>query len=87
MYYPALQAWYAFRYVIYELAKTDPAKIKHVQDTWRPIQLRFFQQAERAAAQVEMLPATQADAFLSAVLLNMSTTIQTTLLQLNRTLI
>jgi len=28
-------AWYGFRYVIYELAKEDSTKIKKVQDTWR----------------------------------------------------
>ena len=80
------KAWYGFRYVIYELAKQNPFKIKLVQDTWRPIQLGFFEQAERAAEQAEALPVAQADALLRAVLLNISATIQSTLLHLNNTL-
>jgi len=44
------QAWWAFRYSIYNLAGTSSSKIKHIQDTWRPIQNRFFQLAEGAAA-------------------------------------
>ena len=35
-------AWYGFRFVIYELAKEDPFKIKKVQNTWRTIQLKVF---------------------------------------------
>jgi hypothetical protein len=63
-------AWYGFRYVIYNLAKENPLKIKRVQDTWRPIQLRFFEQAEKAAAEAEKMEAAAADAMLRSVLVN-----------------
>ena len=79
-------AWYGFQYVIYDLAKENPLKIKHVQDTWRPLQLRFFEQAEQAAEEANGMDADAADAMLRAVSLNISNTIQTTLLHLNSTL-
>eukprot|EP01051_Picozoa_sp_SAG22_P010909 SAG22_NODE_1012_length_6040_cov_4.791449_3_plen_75_part_00 len=72
--------------MIYDLAKEDPLKIKRVQDTWRPLQLRFFAQAEQAAEQAAGMDADAADELLRAVTLNISDTIQMTLLQLNRTL-
>lgn len=78
--------WYGFQYVMYNLAKEDQGKIKHVQDTWRPLQLRFFKQAEQAAEEANGMSADAADAMLRAVLLNISNTIQVTLLHLNRTL-
>ena len=70
----------------YEVAKTDAAKIKMVQDTWRPIQLRFFAQAEEAAAAAELMEVGAADAMLQAVLQNVSETIRLTLGHLNQTL-
>ena len=80
-------AWYGFRYVIYELAKEDRAKIKRVQDTWRPIQLRFFHQAEEAAIMAsQMRDAASADVLLGKVMTNISATIRLTLLHLNQTL-
>ena len=80
-------AWYSFRYVIYELAREDPMKIKRVQDTWRPIQLRFFQQAEEAAEMAsQMKDVTAADALLSNIVANISETIRETLVHLNQTL-
>ena len=79
-------AWYGFRHVIYDLAKEDHQKIKHVQDTWRPYQLRFFEQAEQAAEKANGMDADAADAMLRAVSLNISNTIQTVLKQLNSTL-
>jgi hypothetical protein len=69
------------------LAKEDPTKIKHVQDTWRPLQLRFFKQAEQAAEEANGMSADAADAMLRAVLLNISNTIQVALLHLNSTLL
>ena len=36
---------YSFRHVAYDLAQEDLTKIMLVQDIWRPIQLRFFDQA------------------------------------------
>jgi hypothetical protein len=78
-------AWYGFRYVIYDLVREDQLKVKQVQDTWRPIQLRFFEQAERAAEQVVGMSADEADVLLKAMTLNISNTIQATLLYLNRT--
>jgi hypothetical protein len=81
-------AWYAFRYVIYELAKEDPVKIKTVQDTWRPIQLQFFRQAENAAVMAaQMRDVASAEALLSKVLDQISETIRLTLVHLNNTLV
>ena len=48
----------------------DGTKIKHVQDTWRPLQLRFFAQAEAAAARAETMDAAAADDMLRAVSTN-----------------
>ena len=79
-------AWYGFRHVAYDLAGTDNLKIKQVQDTWRPIQLQFFEQAEQAAVQAGNMTVDEAAVMLAAVLSNISNTIQTTLLHLNRTL-
>ncbi len=80
-------AWYGFRYVIYELAKEDQSKIKTVQDTWRPIQLQFFTQAEEAAVvAAQMGDIAEAEAMLDGVVANISETIRLTLLQLNHTL-
>ena len=79
-------AWYGFRHVIYDLVGEDASKIKQVQDTWRPIQLRFFEQAEQAAEQANSMDADAADALLQVVMLNISDTIQATLLRLNQTL-
>ena len=80
-------AWYAFRYVIYELAKEDPIKIKRVQDTWRPLQLQFFQMAEEGATMAaQMRDVLAADALLGKITTNISSTIKQTLEELNRTL-
>lgn len=80
------EAWYAFRYSIYDVAGTDKQKIKHIQDTWKPIQSRFFGQAEEAAVKAEQMDADAADVMLAAVLQNISKTIQSTLLEFNQTL-
>jgi len=80
------KAWYAFKYSIYNIAGKDQRKIKHIQDTWKPIQKQFFTQAEEAAVKAEQMDADAADAMLGAVLKNISQTIQSTLLTFNRTL-
>merc|ERR1740121_2988972 len=36
------EAWLAFKHSIYNLAGTDHQKIRHIQDTWKPIQQQFF---------------------------------------------
>lgn len=79
-------AWYGFRHVIYNLAGNNPLKVKQVQDAWRPLQLDFFEQAEQAAVQANSMDADAASAMLQAVALNISNTIQNTLLHLNQTL-
>ena len=71
---------------IYDLAGQDQKKIKHVQDTWRPIQQRFFEQAETAAAQVEAMELDAAQAMLKALMVNISTTLHDTLVGLNSSL-
>lgn len=53
--------WWGFRYVIYTLAGQNHAKIKLVQDTWKPIQQRFFDEAEKAATAAESMTLTEAD--------------------------
>ena len=57
-----------------------------MQDAWRPLQLDFFEQAEQAAVQANSMDADAASAMLQAVALNISNTIQNTLLHLNQTL-
>ena len=74
--------------MIYELAKEDPVKIKTVQDTWRPIQLQFFREAEKAAVMAaQMRDVASAEALLSKVLDQISETIRLTLVHLNNTLV
>jgi secernin len=80
------EAWYAFRYATYDIAGSDQKKIQHIQDTWKPIQKQFFAQAEEAAVKAEQMDADAANAMLAAVLQNISKTIQSTLLEFNRTL-
>jgi dipeptidase len=79
-------AWWAFRYSIYEIAGRDQKKIQHIQDTWKLIQKQFFTQAEEAAVKAGEMDADAADAMLGALLKNMSNTIQSTLLAFNQTL-
>ena len=78
--------WWGVRYVTYALCGSDAAKIKTVQDTWRPIQTRFFRQAERLADEVNDLSPSAADAKLADFMTNVSATIHDTLLHFNRTL-
>ena len=78
--------WWGFRYVIYNLAKKNHAKIKYVQDTWKPIQQRFFDEAERAAAEAEQMPLAKANAMLGNLLANFSVTVLNTLTMFNNTL-
>jgi len=80
------KAWWAFRYSIYNLAGEDPEKIKHIQDTWKPIQQRFFQEAEEAAVKAEQMDVDAANTMLGSLLHNMSETIRTTLVKFNETL-
>ena len=78
--------WYGFRYAIYQLAGKDQTKIKHMQDTWAPIQQRFFAEAEHAAAAAEKLTVDGANAMLGKMLANFSDTIKGTLEMFNATL-
>merc|ERR1719198_1071543 len=80
------EAWYAFRYSIYEIAGKDQKKVQHIQDTWKPIQSQFFAQAEEAAVKAEQMDADAADKMLATLLQNISSTIKSTLLEFNRTL-
>lgn len=79
-------AWWAFKYSIYEIAGTDQKKIQHIKDTWKPIQKQFFTQAEEAAVKAAQMDADAADAMLATLLTNISNTIQSTLLAFNHTL-
>ena len=79
------EAWHGFKYSIYSLAGYSHKRIKYIQDTWRPIQQRFFEQAEEAAEKAEKMELVAADAMLTGVLLNISTTIRQTLVDFNRT--
>merc|ERR1719401_1486965 len=54
-------AWWAFRYSIYEIAGSDQKKIQYIQDTWKPIQKQFFTQAEDAAVKAGQMDAVSAD--------------------------
>eukprot|EP00658_Telonema_sp_P-2_P038965 TRINITY_DN27876_c0_g2_i1.p1 TRINITY_DN27876_c0_g2~~TRINITY_DN27876_c0_g2_i1.p1 ORF type:complete len:243 (+),score=42.58 TRINITY_DN27876_c0_g2_i1:78-806(+) len=80
-------AWWGFRYLVDSLAAQDQTKIKIVQDTWRPIQERFFVQAEAAAVQVERMQLHDAQTLLRALLKSMSDTIRSTLLEFNHTML
>ena len=47
--------------MIYTLAGQNHAKITLVQDTWKTIQQRFFDEAEQAATAAESMPLAEAD--------------------------
>ena len=79
--------WWAFRYVTYHLARGSALKVQKVRDTWRPIQLRFFREAEALADAVNDMSATDADAALAVFMANVSSTMHATLLHLNHTLL
>ena len=70
----------------YTLCGTDATKIKHVQDTWRPIQTRFFREAEALADKVNDMDVATADTALARFMTNVSTTIHETLAKFNTTL-
>ena len=78
--------WWNFHYSIYDLAGQNQEKIKHVQDTWRPIQQRFFAQAEAAAAEAETMEVGAAQAMLKVLMANIATTLHKTLVRFNATL-
>ena len=78
--------WWGFRYVAYDLAKTDEAKIEAARAAWRPVQERFFEEADANALAANGMDADAADAMLAAWMQNVSTTIRTTLEHLNKTL-
>ena len=78
--------WWGFRFVAYNLAKTDTAKIEAVRAAWLPVQQRFFAEADAKALAANGMDAAAADAMLAAFMVNVSTTIRTTLEHLNKTL-
>ena len=78
--------WWGVRYVTYTLCKADARKIAYVQETWKPIQQRFFRTAEALAEEVYSLDAATADHRLAAFMANVSATIRATLIHFNETL-
>lgn len=78
--------WWNFHYSIYDLAGQNQEKIKHVQDTWRPIQQRFFAQAEAAAAEAETMEVGAAQAMLKVLMASIAMTLHKTLVRFNATL-
>merc|ERR1711964_839813 len=78
--------WFNFRYVTYTLCAGSTKKDQFVKDTWRPIQQRFFKDAEAAAATAAGMEAAEANTLLAGITKNVSATIQATLKMLNETL-
>ena len=78
--------WWGFRYVTYNLARDDLEKVKLVRDTWRPVQQRFFREAETLAEAADGMSIEDANAAIATFMSNVSQTMHDTLLHLNKTL-
>ena len=80
------RAWWAFRYSIYNLAGRNANKIKEIQGTWQPIQQQFFSMAESAAERANTMEEAAASSMLRDLLVNITTTIRSTLENWNKTM-